>query len=478
MLFNSAAFAVFLPIVFLMYWFFPSKYRWILLLAASYYFYMGWNAKYVLLIFGTTLISYLCGILMDRAEHARQKKCILILSCIVILGVLFLFKYCGFFLQNLNFILGKFFIQIHPFTGKLLLPVGISFYTFQTLSYMADIYQGKQKAERHFGYYAVFISFFPQLVAGPIERAEHLLPQMKGEHAFSYAKASYGVRQMAIGYFKKIVLADTLAVYVDTVYQNVHAYSGFTLFLTSVFFSFQIYCDFSGYSDIAIGTAKLFDMDLTDNFKSPYFSISIHDFWKRWHISLSSFFRDYIYIPLGGNRCDTVRNSLNLMGTFLLSGLWHGAAWHYIVWGGVNGLLQILENFVHLERNISRKSWAWYLRAIVTFFVINFTWIFFRNGISDSCYIIRNLLCGISDFRTYFQTGIAGLGIDRYSLMTLLVFLIFLLAYDYFSLERDLLSAIAKYPVIPRWVCYTVFVVLICVFSRKGAGTEFVYFQF
>ena len=334
MLFNSAAFAVFLPIVFLMYWFFPSKYRWILLLAASYYFYMGWNAKYVLLIFGTTLISYLCGILMERAEHARQKKCILILSCIVILGVLFLFKYCGFFLQNLNFILGKFFIQIHPFTGKLLLPVGISFYTFQTLSYMADIYQGKQKAERHFGYYVVFISFFPQLVAGPIERAEHLLPQMKGEHAFSYAKASYGVRQMAIGYFKKIVLADTLAVYVDTVYQNVHAYSGFTLFLTSVFFSFQIYCDFSGYSDIAIGTAKLFDMDLTDNFKSPYFSISIHDFWKRWHISLSSFFRDYIYIPLGGNRCDTVRNSLNLMGTFLLSGLWHGAAWHYIVWGG------------------------------------------------------------------------------------------------------------------------------------------------
>lgn len=334
MLFNSTVFAVFLPIVFLIYWLFPPKYRWVLLLAASYYFYMGWNAKYVLLIFGITFVSYLCGILLELLRNTWQKKCVLFLSYGTTLGLLFLFKYYSFFLQNLNSVLSRFSFRLHSFTEKLLLPVGISFYTFQALSYMADVYHGKQKAEKHFGFYAAFISFFPQLVAGPIERAENLLPQIKAEHAFSYYKASCGARQMALGYFKKIVLADTLAIYVDTIYQDVHAYSGFTLFLASVFFSFQIYCDFSGYSDIAIGTAKLFDIDLMDNFKSPYFAVSIHDFWKRWHISLSSFFRDYVYIPLGGNRCSTVKNSFNVMCTFLLSGLWHGAAWHYIVWGG------------------------------------------------------------------------------------------------------------------------------------------------
>lgn len=334
MLFNSITFAIFLPIAFIGYWVCPSKYRWIFILSVSYYFYMGWNAKYVLLIFATTLVSYACGLLVEKGESRRQKKAWMIAGCGAIFCVLFLFKYFNFFMESLNAILSRFFVQTNDFALKLILPVGISFYTFQTASYIMDVYQGKIHAERHFGYYAAFVSFFPQLVAGPIERASELLPQIKKEHSFKYGKGSYGVKLMAVGYFKKIVLADTLAKYVDLIFNNVYDYQGFSLFLGALFFTFQIYCDFSGYSDIAIGVAKLLDIDLMDNFKSPYFAVSVHDFWRRWHISLSTFFRDYVYIPLGGSRCGKVRNSANLMVTFLLSGLWHGASWNYILWGG------------------------------------------------------------------------------------------------------------------------------------------------
>lgn len=337
MLFNSVAFAIFLPIVFILYWILPAKSRWILLLAASYYFYMGWNAKYIVLIFAVTVISYICAIIIEKIHDTRIKKMCILLSAFTILGILFLYKYFNFFFNNLTIIADKFSIKLNPYVLKLVLPVGISFYTFQTLSYIIDVYRGEIKAEKHFGYYAAFVSFFPQLVAGPIERASNLLPQIKKEHDFKYEKASYGAKLMAIGYFKKIVLADTLAQYVDTVFSDVYSYHGFTLFLTSLFFTVQIYCDFSGYSDIAVGTAKMFGIDLMDNFNSPYFSVSMHDFWRRWHISLSSFFRDYVYIPMGGSRCGKIRNMINLLATFLLSGLWHGASWNYIVWGGFMG---------------------------------------------------------------------------------------------------------------------------------------------
>lgn len=334
MLFNSFQFAIFLPIVFMLYWALPNKFRWILMLMASYYFYMSWNSKYVILILSTTLISYLSAIIIEKQNMVQWKRCTLTCAAIICLGVLFFFKYFNFTSEFVTDLLSFFSIQINPVTLDLILPVGISFYTFQTLSYVIDVYKGEIEAEHHFGKYATFVSFFPQLVAGPIERTDSLLPQIKEEHKFDYDLASYGLKQMAWGYFKKIVIAETISQYAGKVYDNPQFFHGFSLVLAILLFSLQIYCDFSGYSDIAIGTAKLFGINLMTNFKSPYFSQSIREFWSRWHISLSSWFRDYVYIPLGGNRVGKIRNAINLMITFLVSGLWHGAKWTYVVWGG------------------------------------------------------------------------------------------------------------------------------------------------
>lgn len=330
MLFNSLSFAIFLPIVFIIYWTLPHKYRWILLLLASYWFYMSWNPKYVLLIFFATLISFFAGIFIERK---RESKMILIFACVLILAVLFFFKYFNFVSESIAkaaFFLG---MPINPITMNILLPIGISFYTFQTIGYITDVYNGKVSAEQNFGRYATFVSFFPQLVAGPIERTENLLPQIKDKHKFDYVQATYGLKQMAWGYFKKIVIADTISKYIGSVFDNPYNYGGFAFILAVLFFSIQIYCDFSGYSDIAIGTAKLLGIELMTNFNSPYFSQSIGEFWNRWHISLSTWFRDYIYIPLGGSRVGKTRNAFNVLLTFLLSGLWHGANWKFVIWG-------------------------------------------------------------------------------------------------------------------------------------------------
>ena len=319
MLFNSLSFAIFLPIVFILYWSFPHRFRWLILLVASYYFYMSWNIKYVVLILATTFVSYVTALLLEKTNNLKVKRVLLALAATISLGILFFFKYFNFFQENVITLLNAFAIQLHPTTLKLLLPVGISFYTFQTLSYVIDVYKGTISAEHHFGKYAAFISFFPQLVAGPIERTSNLLPQIKAEHHFDYNKASYGMKLMVWGFFKKLVIADVFASYVDTVYNTPHAFKGFSLVLATFLFTIQIYCDFSGYSDIAIGSAKLLDIDLMQNFNSPYFSASIKEFWSRWHISLSTWFRDYVYIPLGGNRKGKLRTNLNLFFTFLVS---------------------------------------------------------------------------------------------------------------------------------------------------------------
>lgn len=320
MLFNSLSFAVFLPIVFALYWILPHRFRWILLLVASYYFYMSWDFKYIVLILFTTVVSYSAARLIEGKSNKRYKKAVLLIAAILCLGVLFFFKYFTFVSQTISEVIGLFSIKINPITLYLILPVGISFYTFQTLSYVIDVYRGDIEAEHHFGKYATFVSFFPQLVAGPIERSSNLLPQIKAEHKFDYELASYGLKQMAWGFFKKIVIADTISKYVGSVFDNPQNYKGFSLALAVGLFTIQIYCDFSGYSDIAIGTAKLMGIKLMTNFDSPYFSQSIKEFWSRWHISLSTWFRDYIYIPLGGNRVGKVRHCLNLLITFLISG--------------------------------------------------------------------------------------------------------------------------------------------------------------
>ena len=341
MSFDSSIFILFMVIVFIIYWSINSKYRWILLLLASYYFYMSWDIKGISLIIFTTILSYTSARLMERTNKKKERKLILFLTLVIILGILFFFKYFNFFSNTTRKIFMLFSIKLHPMTLKLFLPIGIS---FQTIAYLVDVYRETIKSEKHLGKYAVFISFFPQIVSGPIGRANSLLPQINSEHIFNYEKVTYGLKQIAWGVFKKFAIANTLSIYVDKIFNDVHNYKGFSLIIVSLFFTLQIYCDFSGYSDIAIGLAKLLDIDLITNFKSPYFSSSIKEFWSRWHISLSTWLRDYVYIPLGGNRCSKLKNKMNLIITFLVSGLWHGANWTFIFWGGIHGIAQVIEN--------------------------------------------------------------------------------------------------------------------------------------
>lgn len=330
MLFNSLEYAIFLPCVFLLYWVLPHKLRWVILLISSYYFYMSWNAKYVVLIATTTFVSYICAIFIEKTEKTVYKRFCLIVGLVLSLGILYFFKYYNFSMDLIER-----FVPITAPRYSFLLPVGISFYTFQTLSYVIDVYRGEVSAEKNLGIYATFVSFFPQLVAGPIERTANLMPQINSKKNFNYESARYGVRLALWGLFKKMVIADNLAVWVDKVYGNVTSYEGCSLAVAAFFFSIQIYCDFSGYSDIARGSAKLLDIELMENFRSPYFSASIKEFWGRWHISLSTWFRDYVYIPLGGNRVSKGRNVINYMITFLVSGLWHGDNLTFVVWGGI-----------------------------------------------------------------------------------------------------------------------------------------------
>ncbi len=485
MLFNSLAFAIFLPIVFFLYWALPNKYRPFWILITSYYFYMSWNVKYVVLILFTTVVSYGCAICMQRWE---KKKTVLLCSTLIAsLGVLFFFKYFNFFSLSAASLLGRFAISVHPVTLSLMLPVGISFYTFQTLSYVIDVYRGDVEPEKNFLTYAAFISFFPQLVAGPIERTSNLLPQIKGEHRFDREKATYGLLLMAWGFFKKLVVADNLAVYADQIFDDVHYYGGFSMLLAALFFTFQIYCDFSGYSDIAIGCAKLFDINLMTNFKSPYFAISIKDFWSRWHISLSTWFRDYVYIPLGGNRVSKMRNACNLLVTFLVSGLWHGAAWHFVVWGGLHGVLQVAENCLPFMRKLTarakenlqsvRGTVVWLCRS-VTFVIAMLAWVFFRAGsVSDACYVLLHMWDGILSPETYFARGMYDFGMKTADVISLLVPLALLLWFDYKALYEDPILKLRRCKRPVRWVVYYGFVFLVLMLASFNAQ-EFVYFQF
>lgn len=479
MLFNSFAYIFFLPVVFVLYWLLPHKYRWFLLLAASCYFYMSWNPKYIFLILGVTAISY-CSALALEKSGSKGKKIILLFTAVACLGTLFLFKYFNFFLENLCRSLELFSIRLNPVTLRLILPVGISFYTFQALSYVIDVYRGDIRAERHFGYYAAFITFFPQLVAGPIERTSHLLPQIKSPKSFEEPKAMDGLKMILWGYFKKMVVADTLALYVDKIYGGLESYNGLTLAIAAFFFVLQIYCDFSGYSSIAIGTSKLMGIDLTTNFASPYFSTSIKEFWRRWHISLSSWFRDYVYIPLGGSRCHAWKRNRNLFLTFLLSGFWHGADWTFLVWGGLHGIAQILENTFHKPiEKIKQHKAGLFISWLVVFAFWNFTMIFFRaSNIGDALYVLTHMLNGISSPMEYIHNGYYFLGIDKFQFLYL-IFLIFILSASDYSFYKkcsfDLLHTKSK---AVEWGLYIALGVIVVLFSQKGVAAEFVYFQF
>ena len=472
MIFNSAAYAVFLPCIFLIYWSIPHKYRWGLLLVGSYYFYMSWNAKYVVLIAATTLVSYLCAIGIERTDDLRKKKFAVIVALVISLGILYVFKYFSFSIDLLSHIVP---IQIPQLS--FLLPVGISFYTFQTLSYVIDVYKKKVSAEKNLGVYATFVSFFPQLVAGPIERTSNLLPQIKSEKRFHYEDAAYGVRLILWGLYKKMVIADNLAIYVDQVYGNVRAYTGGSVAAAVFFFSIQIYCDFSGYSDIARGSAKLLGIDLMENFRSPYFSASIREFWSRWHISLSTWFRDYVYIPLGGNRVSKGRNALNYLITFLLSGLWHGANLTFAAWGGLHGIGQICENTLDRKKG-EKHNMIWAMRVLLVFIFVTLAWVFFRaSTFHDALYVFTAMFSGITSVRSYLIDGAHALGINKSLGLKLLIYLAPLILYDFISLKKDICEWIGSKNIMIRYVYMAVMILLILFAGYVGQST-FVYFQF
>lgn len=390
MLFNSIHFIQYIFVVLPLYYLVPNRLKWIILLLASYYFYMCWNYEYLILILFTTITSYITAIKIYRSERSDVRKFYLWLSVISSLGVLFFFKYFNFFLDSINIITSNNFDAL-----TILLPVGISFYTFQTLSYTIDVYKNKMIPELHFGRYALFVSFFPQLVAGPIERSQDLIPQFRKTHVFQLDNIIVGMKYVLIGYFMKLVISDRLALYVDSVYSNVDSHAGATFWISTFCFSFQILCDFAGYSIIAKGVAKMLDFDLMQNFRRPYFAISFKDFWRRWHISLSSWFMDYVYIPLGGSRVKFRRQMLNLMITFLVSGLWHGANWTFVVWGGLHGLFLIIEKGLKFDTlSFSRfRVLENLFRLLIVFLSVSFAWIFFRaDSVEQAFVIIKNAL--------------------------------------------------------------------------------------
>lgn len=437
---------------------------------------MSWNANFVVLIFITTAVSYASAKIIEKEKDVKKRKTVLILNTIFCLGILFFYKYFNFFSISITKILDLIKININPITINVLLPVGISFYTFQTLGYVIDVYNGKIQAENHFGHYATFVSFFPQLVAGPIERTNNLLPQIKEKHFFDYKQATNGLKLMAWGFFKKMCIADTLAASVDYVYTYLYNNSGFSLLLAVLAFTIQIYCDFSGYSDIAIGSAKLFGINLTTNFKSPYFSSSIKEFWSRWHISLSTWLKDYIYIPLGGSRCSPSCHYLNLLITFFVSGLWHGANWTFVIWGIIHGLGQIIENILAKPLKIIRSnSFGKIASVAATFIFCSFTWIFFRSeNVSDSIYVISHMFDGISSGSNYFNSSI---GISLSKGLRLLFFCILLFVYDFASLNKDVIEWISAKPLIIRWAVYIIMTMFLFLFSKVG-NNSFIYFQF
>ncbi|MDO5573930.1 MAG: MBOAT family O-acyltransferase [bacterium] len=488
MLFNSVAFAFFMPIVFFIYWALPHRYRWMALLAANCWFYMSWEPKYIIVILLTTVVSYFGAIGIEGAKNTSRKKWILVLGTLVTLSFLLVFKYTDFALSSVWKVLQLFAVPVQKTTLNLVMPIGISFYTFQMVGYLADVYTGKLKAERHFGHYALFVTFFPNILSGPIERAANMLPQFKKEKKFHYDDAAYGMRLILLGFLKKLIFADSMSRYVDNVFNHTEGASGLAFVIAIILFTFQIYCDFSGYSDIAIGVARLLGIRLMDNFKQPYYAASVREFWQRWHISLSTWFRDYVYIPLGGNRVSKARKNLNLLLTFLTSGLWHGANWTFVLWGGIHGLYQIIENTIKSawkkrKKTTSETSAAsqghsklvHIAQTILTFCLVAYAWMFFRaNSITDAIYITTHLFQGYDITQALLDAGMTHLSIIK----TLLAIIV-LMVYDYFSLKHDLLIKIEKLKLPFRWLIYIIVTVLIIVLSlHNGVKQEFIYFKF
>lgn len=391
MSFTSLVFFIFLPAIILIHWVTPHKLRWIPLLIASYFFYAFYNVWLLSLILTATLVCYLCAICTENAATSAGKKASVAVAAIICLGLLFIFKYLDFTISGICSLMELFGVETN-FTGfNLILPVGISFYTFQTMSYTFDVYRGTMKAERHLGYFALFVVFFPQLVAGPIERPADLIPQLRAERHPSADDFADGARSLIFGYAQKVLIADFVAQFVNAAYEDVYSSGGLALIIATILFAVQIYCDFSGYSMIATGCAKMMGIKLSKNFDRPYLATSVRDFWKRWHISLTKWFTDYLYIPLGGNRKGRIRRFINVLIVFLVSGLWHGANLTFVVWGGLHGLFVAIEGLLP-KREESKKAAVIWLKRAGTFAIVCFIWIFFRAAtLAEAGEVIRSI---------------------------------------------------------------------------------------
>lgn len=500
MLFNSARFLIFFPVVSLIYFVIPHKVRYLWLLVCSYYFYMCWNPAYSLLLLFSTMVTYACALGLEwvkgRGENGRIahdllfRKLLMGMSITANLGILAYFKYSNFLIDSLNAVLAQWHIAYQAPAVDVLLPVGISFYIFQALGYTVDVYRGEIHAEKNFFMYALFVSFFPQLVAGPIERSENLLAQFREKHSFSLTRLRSGFILMLWGYFLKLVLADRIAVFVDAVYGACTMYTGWYLIAATVLFAFQIYCDFAGYSTIARGAAEIMGFRLMENFDAPYFACSVSEFWRRWHISLSSWFRDYLYIPLGGSRKGQARKNLNLLIVFFISGLWHGAEWSFVVWGLLNGLYQIAGYAFRPVRDcvvkvlmLDRKTFSHRLyQTLATFVLIDISWVFFRaDSIEQALWIFKSMMHA-SNFHIFFDESIFSLGLDWKNFMLMLLSVLVLMTSD--GLKRRgvcVREVICQQELWFRWLVMIGAVVFIMVFGVWGSGfseASFIYFQF
>lgn len=478
MLFNSLDFAIFLPIVFVLYWFVAkesTKYQNILLVVASYIFYGWWDWRFLVLILFSTVIDYSIGIALSKEDRDKQRKTLLLVSVFVNLGLLGVFKYYNFFIDNFTTVFSFFGKEIQSNSLNIILPVGISFYTFQTLSYTIDVYRRKLEPTNNFVAFSVFVSFFPQLVAGPIERAKQLLPQFYKKRTFNYNQAKEGLYLIIWGLFKKMVIADTCANYANDIFSKYESMNSLSLLLGAIYFAFQIYGDFSGYSDIAIGTSRLFGVDLMRNFKYPYFSRDIAEFWRRWHISLSTWFRDYLYIPLGGSRGSKWFNVRNVFIIFLVSGFWHGANWTFIIWGGLNALyfLPLLlrqKNRRYLNdvaENRIFPSFKELAAMLSTFLLTTLSWVFFRaNTVTEAILYLKRL------FSFSLEGGIQYLSIERYAPELALLILIFLII-EWHSRTKEH-PFFNKY----RYVKLVGVIIGIITLGNYSSVNDFIYFQF
>ncbi len=447
---------------------------------------MCWNPKYAVLIFLSTVITWIGGIVIDHAKEKRYKIWAVVACLVSNFGILVFFKYTNFLIDNINGVLDIFGVSMKIPAFDIILPVGISFYTFQAIGYIIDVYRGETKSEKNLLRYALFISFFPQLVAGPIERSKNLLQQVHRACYFDAERIVKGLLLMGWGFFQKVVIADRIAILVTEVYDNYAAHTGVEIAIATILFAFQIYCDFAGYSDIAIGAAQVMGFELMKNFRNPYFSCSVTEFWRKWHISLTTWFRDYIYIPLGGNRCGKWKKYRNILMTFGLSGLWHGASWNFVVWGALNGFYQVIGDLtkgfrekIHTCLKIkTEKLWYRIFQGIITFVLVDFAWLFFRassfhEAINMIVYAIRNIGIASTRFESF--------AMDKKDLFVLLIALIVLAVVDYWKDKVDLREIILKKNIVVRWFVYYGIIFTLLIFGVYGPQYEasmFIYFQF